>query len=173
MGDLTVRPVTVDDLDAVNAIYNHWIRVSSANFYTDDISADERQGWYDALDGRRYRAFVAVADGAVVGFAYTGKVRPRAAYDTSVEVTVYVADGCTRGGIGSALYDALFAAIAGEDIHRLYAVITVPNDASVALHERFGFRLAGLFSEQGRKFGRYWDVGWYERAWPPADPATL
>ncbi|MDQ1701349.1 MAG: phosphinothricin acetyltransferase [Frankiaceae bacterium] len=166
MPDIRVRPITVDDLAAVNDIYNFWIRTSAANFYVDDITSAERRAWFAELGGR-YRAVVAVEGNDIVGFAYSGKVRPRAAYDTSVETTVYVADGHGRRGIGTLLYDGLFEALRDEDIHRLYAVIALPNESSVALHERFGFRRAGLFSEQGRKFGRYWDVGWYERAWPP------
>ena len=166
--------MTPADLAAVNDIYNFWIRTSSANFYVDDFTAQERAAWFADL-GERWRSVVAVDganDGAVVGFAYSGRVRPRAAYDTSVEVTVYVADGYGGQGIGSLLYDGLFEALRNEDIHRMYAVITLPNEGSVALHERFGFRLAGHFSEQGRKFGRYWDVGWYEREWPPTTDAT-
>jgi phosphinothricin acetyltransferase len=164
--DITVRAATPDDLAAVNDIYNFWIRTSAANFYVDDITSQERAAWFAELGGR-HRAMVAVENGKVVGFAYSGRVRPRAAYDTSVEVTVYIADGYGRRGIGGLLYEGLFAALLAEDIHRMYAVITLPNEGSVALHERFGFRLAGRFSEQGRKFGRYWDVGWYEREWPP------
>ena len=166
MSALGVRPTTVADLAAINDIYNFWIRTSSANFYVEDFTVEERAAWFAELGGR-YVSLVAVDGDTVVGFAYTGKVRPRAAYDTSVEVTVYIADGHGRRGVGTLLYDGLFEALLGEDIHRMYAVITVPNDGSVALHERFGFQRAGLFSEQGRKFGRYWDVAWYERAWPP------
>jgi phosphinothricin acetyltransferase len=168
MGELTVRRITADDLDAVNDIYNFWIRTSAANFYTEEVTAATRRAWFDALGGR-YMCVVAVLERAVVGMAYSGQWRPRQAYDTSVETTVYVADGHGGRGIGSALYRALFAALHGQDIHRLYAGISLPNDASVALHEQFGFRRAGLFSEQGRKFGRYWDVAWYERTWPPED----
>ncbi len=164
--DIRVRATTADDLPAINDIYNFWIRTSSANFYVDDIPGSDRAAWFAELGGR-HRAVVAVDRGNVVGFAYSGKVRPRTAYDTSVETTVYVADGHGRRGIGTLLYDGLFEALRHEDIHRLYAVITLPNGPSVALHERFGFRQAGLFTEQGRKFGRYWDVGWYERTWPP------
>ena len=184
--NITVRPVTQADLAAINDIYNFWIRTSAANFYVDDFTAEERSAWFAELS-QRWRALVAVdrdsanddsddgdsavgtglSDGKVVGFAYSGRVRPRAAYDTSVEVTVYIADGHGQRGIGSLLYDGLFQALRDEDIHRMYAVITLPNEGSVALHERFGFRKAGHFSEQGRKFGRYWDVGWYERDWPP------
>jgi phosphinothricin acetyltransferase len=68
--------------------------------------------------------------------------------------------------VGSALYRALFEQLATEDLHRAYAGVALPNDASVALHERFGFRAIGTTGEVGRKFGRYWDVRWFERPLP-------
>jgi phosphinothricin acetyltransferase len=67
-------------------------------------------------------------------------------------------------GIGTRLYSALFEAIAHEDIHRIVAGYTLPNAASAAFHERFGFKLVGVFTENGRKFGRYWDVAWTQRS---------
>jgi phosphinothricin acetyltransferase len=69
----------------------------------------------------------------------------------------------TGHGIGRMLYERLFAALAEEDVHRAYAGITLPNPASVGLHERFGFTRIGVFTHAGRKFGRYWDVVWYEK----------
>ena len=86
------------------------------------------------------------------------------AYDTSVETTIYCAPEATGRGIGSALYTALFDALRDEDLHMAVAGITLPNAASVALHERFGFVQAGLMHAIGRKFDQYWDVGWYERS---------
>jgi phosphinothricin acetyltransferase len=76
---------------------------------------------------------------------------------------VYVSPTLNGHGIGTALYDNLFRALALEDVHRAYAVMSLPNAASIALHERFGFTRAGFFSEQVRKFGRCWDVAWYEK----------
>jgi phosphinothricin acetyltransferase len=76
---------------------------------------------------------------------------------------VYVAHDRLGSGIGHDLYTALFADLATEDIHRACAGITLPNPASEKLHRRFGFRPVGRFSEQGRKFGRYWDVAWFEK----------
>jgi phosphinothricin acetyltransferase len=99
----------------------------------------------------------------VRGFATSSPHRLRRAYETSIETTAYVAPDATGLGVGTAMYTALFDAIAGEDLHRAYAGITQPNAASVALHERFGFKRAGLYTEQGRKFDRYWDVAWYEK----------
>jgi phosphinothricin acetyltransferase len=90
--------------------------------------------------------------------------RPKAAYDTTVETTVYCAPEVVGKGIGSRLYAALFEALRGEDIHRFVAGYTLPNPATAALHERLGFKVVGVFSEVGRKFGKYWDVCWTERA---------
>jgi phosphinothricin acetyltransferase len=106
----------------------------------------------------------------VVGFARSGRYRPRPSYDTTVETSVYVDPASLGRGIGGALYRALFEALEDEDVHRAIAGIALPNDASVALHERFGFRRVAHFSEQGRKFGRYWDVDWYER---PVGPEPI
>jgi phosphinothricin acetyltransferase len=77
---------------------------------------------------------------------------------------VYLDPNVFRMGIGTALYEVLFDALTDEDVHRAYAGITVPNPASFALHERFGFRQVGYYTEQGRKFDRYWDVAWFEKA---------
>jgi phosphinothricin acetyltransferase len=76
---------------------------------------------------------------------------------------VYCSPSAIARGVGTRLYTTLFEAIAGEDIHVLLAGITLPNEASVALHQRFGFTLAGVTHAVGRKFDRYWDVGWFER----------
>jgi len=98
--------------------------------------------------------------------------RPRAAYAPSVETSVYVAPSHAGRGLGSSLYEALLSELEREDVHRAYAGIGMPNPASVRLHERFGFRRAGYYTEQGRKFGRYWDVAWYERSFPEVASAT-
>src|SRR5205085_11231019 len=99
----------------------------------------------------------------IVGYASSSQFRTKPAYDTTVETTIYCAPGATGCGIGATLYAALFDAVREEDIHVAVAGITLPNDASVALHERFGFRRIGLMPEVGRKFGRYWDVAWFMR----------
>jgi phosphinothricin acetyltransferase len=106
---------------------------------------------------------VAGLDGRVAGYATSSPFRPRAGYDRTVETSVYVRDGLAGRGIGTRLYAALFRALEGEDIHRFLAGITTPNPASVALHERFGFRQVGRFDEVGRKFDRWWDVVFFEK----------
>ena len=81
-----------------------------------------------------------------------------------METSIYLVPAATGKGVGRALYAALFDSLAGEDLHRAYALISLPNEASVALHERFGFSLAGTMREIGRKFDRFWDVAFYEKA---------
>jgi phosphinothricin acetyltransferase len=113
-----------------------------------------------------HRLLVACASGAIAGYATSGKIREKPGYLPSIETTVYVDPGRHGLGIGTRLYAALFASLVGEDVHRAFAAIVLPNPASVALHVRFGFAPVGLFREVGRKFGRYWDVQWFERPMP-------
>jgi len=99
----------------------------------------------------------------VKGYAGTTRFRPKAAYETTVETTVYCAPEAVGKGMGVRLYSELFARLKSEDIHRFVAGYALPNAASEALHRRFGFKVVGVFSENGRKFGKYWDVCWTER----------
>jgi phosphinothricin acetyltransferase len=101
--------------------------------------------------------------GIVAGYACTGRHRTKEAYDTTVESSVGCRHNGVGRGIGTLLYQALLDAIADQDINRIVAGIAQPNPASNALHERFGFRPIGVFTEVGRKFGNYWDVKWMER----------
>ena len=98
-----------------------------------------------------------------MGYATTSRFRPKAAYDTTVESSIYCRADCVHGGIGTALYGALFESLVDEDINRIVAGMTLPNDASLALHKRCGFREVGTLSAVGRKFDRFWDVAWFER----------
>jgi len=125
---------------------------------------DRRREWFTHYSTTgRHRLLVAEDAGAVVGYAISSPFMERRAYETSVSTSVYCSPDHTGQGIGSALYRVLFDAISDEDIHRAYAGVTQPNPASVALHESFGFRQVAFFSEQGRKFDRYWDVAWFEK----------
>ncbi len=164
MAEIRVRPALRSDLPRITEIYNYYVVNTPITFDLEPVRAEERGHWFDEhSDGARYRLFVAEDDGRVLGYAGTGRFRDKAAYDTSVETTIYCAHDATGRGIGTLLYRALFEALQGEDLNRLLAGITMPNDASVRLHERFGFKRMGVFSEVGRKFGRFWDVLWMER----------
>lgn len=159
----TVRAATERDLEAINAIYNRYVRTSHATFDVQERSLEWRRAWFDEHASAPHHVFVCDRDETVVGYASSSPHRPRAAYETTVETSAYVSPDALGTGVGAAMYGALFEALQGTDVHRAVAGIALPNDASVALHLGFGFRLVGRFTEQGRKFGRYWDVEWYER----------
>jgi phosphinothricin acetyltransferase len=161
----TMRPAVLDDLPSLTAIYNHYIVNTTITFDLHPFEPEGRRGWFDDHSSSgRHRLLVATdPDGTLLGYATTSRWRPKAAYDTTVESSVYCRPDVVGRGIGTALYSALFESIAGEDIHRIVAGISQPNPASVALHRRLGFREVGVFSNVGRKLGRYWDVVWFER----------
>jgi phosphinothricin acetyltransferase len=160
-----IRNAVVDDLLALTDIYNHYIVHTAITFDLSPFIAAQRRSWFDAHGTTgRYRLLVAIDhDGLVLGYATTSRWRPKAAYETTVESSVYVHPSAVGRGCGRALYSALFQSIASEDLHRIVAGISLPNDASIRLHEKFGFRSVGVFSGVGRKFNRYWDVEWFER----------
>ncbi|MCH8025195.1 MAG: N-acetyltransferase [Chloroflexi bacterium] len=162
--DIVVRPGNEADLARINEIYNHYVVNTPITFDIEPISMPQRRQWFEryATSGR-YRLLVAEAGGALIGYAYSHQYHARQAYDTTVEVSVYCAPEATGRGVGTRLYTALFEAIQGEDLRTALAGVTLPNEASVALHERFGFSLSGVQHDVGRKFGRYWDVAWYEK----------
>ena len=159
-----IRPATLDDLPRLTKIYNHYVVNSPATFDLEPYTVERRMLWFSQFGlAGRHRLLVTEEDGVVLGYAGTMRFRPKAAYDTTVETTIYCAADRTRKGLGSLLYAALFEAIKDEDIHRIVAGFTLPNAASQALHEHLGFKTVGIFHEVGRKFGRYWDVAWTER----------
>jgi len=161
---LSIRPAARADLPRLTEIYNHYVLNTPVTFDVESYTIERRAAWFDqfAVTGR-YRLFVAEESGTVIGYAGTTRFRPKAAYETTVETTIYCDQGATGKGIGSRLYAALFEAIQHEDIRRIVAGYTLPNPASAALHERHGFQRVGVFTENGRKFNRYWDVAWNER----------
>jgi phosphinothricin acetyltransferase len=157
-----IRRVEQGDLPALLAIYNYYVRETPITFDIEPRTLQQRQAWLDGFAASgRYQCFVAVKDGAPVGWASSHPYNERAAYQTTVAAGIYLAPDATAQGLGRRLYGALFDALAGQNVHRVFGGITLPNPASVALHESFGFRLAGTYPEVGQKFGRYWDVATY------------
>jgi phosphinothricin acetyltransferase len=164
VGGPGVRPATAADLARINEIYNYYIERTAVTFDLAPWTMDQREAWAQQFAaGGRHRLFVAEDGGGVMGCAWSHQFRPKAAYETTVETSVYCAPEATGRGAGTALYHALFEALAGEDLQMAVAGITLPNEASAALHRRFGFVPAGLLHAVGRKFDRYWDVAWFEK----------
>ena len=158
-----VRPAVDTDLPALTDIYNHYVVHTPITFDVRPFQPEERRQWFAEHTGGRQRLIVAEENGHLVGYASTSRFRPKPAYDTTVESSVYCRADVLGRGIGTLLYRRLFEAIAGEDIRQIVAGVALPNPASIALHERVGFRSVGVFSSVGRKFDRYWDVAWFER----------
>jgi phosphinothricin acetyltransferase len=164
MDEIRIRAAEANDLPRLTEIYNYYVTNTPVTFDIEPYTVERRATWFAQFGATgRHRLVVAEEGGIVLGYAGTARFRPKAAYDTTVETTVYCAQGAGGKGIGSRLYAALFEAIAGEDVNRIVAGYTLPNAASAALHRRFGFKTVGVFSENGRKFGKYWDVAWNER----------
>jgi phosphinothricin acetyltransferase len=165
MAEIRIRPAVRADLGRLTEIYNYYVVNTPVTFDVEPYTVERRETWFAQFaEMGRYRLLVAESEAGVVGYAGTMRWRPKAAYDTTVETTIYCAHDAAGKGIGGRLYAALFEALRGEDVHRYVAGYTLPNPASAVLHERLGFNVVGVFSEVGRKFGRYWDVCWTERA---------
>ncbi len=162
---LLMRAARREDLPRLTEIYNYYVVHSPATFDLEPKTVEERGEWFAQFrETGRHRLVVAEEDGVVLGYAGSTRFRAKPAYDRTVETTIYCAPEAVGRGVGARLYAALFDAMAGEDVHRMVAGYVPPNTASEKLHARFGFRRVGVFTEQGYKFGRYWDVCWMERS---------
>jgi len=164
VSEVSIRRGRAGDVVPLNDLYNHYIRETAITFDLEPMPLARREDWFAQFgESGRHQLFVAERGGRLVGYACSRPFRDKAAYDTTAETSIYLAPEACRQGIGRRLYARLFDELAGADLHRLVAGITLPNEASVALHERAGFQPLGVFREVGRKFGRYWDVLWMER----------
>src|SRR6266481_3594633 len=144
MRDVSIRPVVQGDLPALLDIYNYYVVNTPITFDLEPRTLAQRQVWLDSfMPTGRHQCFVALREGVPIGWACSGKFREKAAYDTTVELSVYLAPDRHGKGLGKRLYRTIIDALQGEDIRRLYGGITQPNAASVALHLAFGFRLVG------------------------------
>ena len=165
MAYYAVRFATLDDLPALTDIYNHYVANTAITFDFQTFTAETRRGWFDDhSETGPHRLLVATdSEGGCLGYASSSRWRPKPAYNTTVEASVYCRPDAVGRGCGTALYRALFAALEREDVRTIVAGVSLPNPASLSLHEKFGFRPVGVFHEVGRKFDRFWDVGWFER----------
>jgi L-amino acid N-acyltransferase YncA len=159
---MRIRPAnTAGDAEAIAAIYAPFVTDTVVSFEDVPPTADEMAARIERLTST-HPWLVADDGGEVLGYAYACPHRERAAYRWTAEVTVYVDPRRHRRGAGKALYAALFEQLAERGYRVALAVIALPNDASVGLHEACGFKLVGVYRRIGFKFDRWWDVGWWQ-----------
>ncbi len=155
-----VRSATLDDMPAVNGIYNHYVHHTAITFDEQPWPLSQRQAWFAKFAEGPYELLICEHNDQVVGFAYTSAFRPKTAYNRSAEVTIYTK--LAPKGSGTELYKTLLAS-AEQNFHRLYAVIALPNPESIGLHTKLGFKEVGLLNEVGYKFGVYHSVAMLEK----------
>ncbi|MDJ0388386.1 GNAT family N-acetyltransferase [Roseomonas sp. E05] len=153
-----IRDATEADLPAILAIFNEAIRNTTAVWHTQEMTLETRRAWMQERQGRGLPVLVAVADGAVRGFASYGDFRPFAGYALTVEHSVYVDPAAQGRGLGRALLAALVARAEAAGLHVMVAGIEAGNAASVRLHQAAGFTEAGVLRQVGRKFDRWLDL---------------
>lgn len=164
---MLIRTAETDDAVEIAYIYNYYIATSHATFEVEPVDGAEiERRLADAVSGG-YAFLVAEEDGEVIGYAYSHEFRSRCAYEQTAEVSIYLKPGHDGKRVGSTLYERLFAELldAGR-YHAIIAGIALPNEASIALHEKFGMTKVAHFSEVGRKFGRWIDVGYWQLRLP-------
>jgi phosphinothricin acetyltransferase len=161
---LITRAATRADIPRLTGIYNHYVVHTPVTFDLEPYTVERRMEWFEQFSEiGRHRLVVAEETGVVLGYAGSMRFRAKPAYNTTVETTIYSAPEAVGKAIGRSLYAALFELLSSEDVHRIVGGFTLPNAGSQKLHEYFGFKHVGIFSEVGYKFGKYWDVAWMER----------
>ena len=161
-----IRETRREDLASLREIYNHYVLNTHITFDLEPVGAEDRSRWFQQFNHNlQHRLFTALEDGKVVGYACSSQFRVKAAYDGSVETTIYLRPQYKGSGLGKSLYQHLIAELRNSQVvHRCYGVIALPNDASIGLHQSLGFTLAGRLTEVGYKFDQYWDTQWMELA---------
>lgn len=158
-----IRNVSPKDATQICAIYNDYIVNSVVTFEEETIEPSEMLSRIKLVEDDGLPWLVAEGDnGDIIGYAYAGKWHKRYSYRFSVEVTVYLSSSQISKGVGTMLYKALFELLSAKGIHCIIGCITLPNVASIALHEKFSMKKVAHFNEVGLKFGRWLDVGYWQ-----------
>jgi len=157
-----IRYAIPNDAIAIANIYNYYIEKSVATFEEKVIDEANIQERVNKVIDQRLPWLVAVENGEIVGYAYATKWNERSAYRHSCEITVYVSHVHQSNGWGLKLYEELFSELKAKPMHCVIAGITLPNQASVALHEKFGMKKVAHFIQVGNKFDQWLDVGYWQ-----------
>ena len=174
-----IRKAEPKDLDSILDIYNHYVLSTPLSFDTERQTTQMRKAWFESFfpNPKECQKTVSLcpyillvaensnpvgAGPAVVGYAASQPFRSKPAFDTSVETSVYCHPQHLGQGVGKALYQNLIEQLRTKPLHRAYGFITIPNDPSIRLHMRLGFKQAGVLKQSGFKFSKYWDVSIFE-----------
>ncbi len=158
---MNIRPIKLADARQLAEIYNFSVQNTHHTFETEVVSFEEMQNRIGEII-KNYPYLVAEENGEILAYAHAAPYKSRCAYRSSIEVSVYVKNGTKGKGIGTKLYEKLFEELKQTDVHAIIAGIALPNDASVKLHEKFGFEKVAHFREVGFKFYKWIDVGYWE-----------
>lgn len=157
-----IRGATEGDADNLARIYNHYILNTCVTFETDPVDAADIAECIAATSAIPLPWLVAESSGEMVGYAYTSEWQGRCAYRFSVESTIYLDVQHTGHGFGTKLYSALIDSVRATSLHSMIGGISLPNEGSIKLHERLGFKKIGHFEEVGYKQDRWVDVGYWQ-----------
>jgi L-amino acid N-acyltransferase YncA len=157
-----IRPATLTDAEAICGIYNYYVLNTHFNFEEETVSVDEMQHRIEKII-RKLPWLVYEQEGKLVGYAYASEWKSRCSYRYSVESSIYLKHGESGNGIGSKLYGALLGELEKLEVHAIIGGVAQPNDASIALHEKFGFEKVAHFKQVGFKFNKWIDVAYWEK----------
>jgi L-amino acid N-acyltransferase YncA len=157
-----IRNVIASDATSIADMYNHYILNTAISFEEQAVTAADMAQRFEDVQVAGLPWLVMEDDGELIGYAYASRWRVRAAYRFSVESTVYLLPGKTGKGAGAQLYAALLERLRGSGCHTVIGGIALPNPASVALHEKLGFKQVARFQDVGFKFDRWIDVGYWQ-----------
>lgn len=157
-----IRQATVNDSKDILDIYSHYIENTAISFETETPTLIDFSNRLDAII-KVYPYLVYMRNDKIIGYAYASKHKDRAAYRYDIDVSVYIKNDLQSQGIGTALYNNLFEILSGNKYYNAYAGITLPNEKSIALHYKFGFKEIGIHHNTGYKFNKWHDVMWLEK----------
>ncbi len=157
-----IREAKDQDAEAIAEIYNYYICNTVITFEEENLNPSDLVDRIQKVQESGYSWLVAEDKGKVIGYAYSSKWSDRAAYKNTAEVSVYLSPHIKSKGWGTKLYEALFSRLRERSIHVVIGGITLPNPASIAIHEKFGMEKVAHFKQVGYKYGEWLDVGYWQ-----------
>ena len=163
MENIFIRNIKDADIEAVNSLYNNYIKETPFTFDIEEKTLSQKKEWFKIFKkDSPFQCVVAYENDILIGFASSRPFRDKEAYESSIETSVYISEKYIGKGFGKLLMQDLLNKIDGYSIKRAYAFITEPNNASERLHTLLGFKKIGVLNKVGKKFGKFWNVGIFE-----------